>query len=200
MVSIYIDMDDVLCESNETFLTVLEKRFNKKVHYDQITTFDLKQSFGLTDEEFNDFFDLIHEPEEMIQHKPVQGAKALLDTWDEKGYRINILTGRPVAAQPVSLEWLDKHQFKYHDFSIVDKYQRDASKGASAMTLDALSQMSFDLAIEDSGQMASFLSEEMNTPVALLDRPWNRSFDFNEKVHRCKDWSQIKAQFEILDR
>lgn len=199
MASIYIDMDDVLCESNETFLTILEKNFNKKFDYDQITTFDLKKSFGLTDEEFTDFFELIHDPVEMIQHKPVEGAKALLDAWDQKGYQINILTGRPVSAQEISLEWLNKHEFKYHEFSIVNKYQRESSIGASALTLEMLSELSFDLAIEDSGKMASFLSEQMDIPVVLLDRPWNRSFSFNEKVHRCRDWAEIKERFELLD-
>ncbi len=199
MVSIYIDMDDVLCESNQTFLKVLEHEFDRKVDYDQITTFDLKQSFNLSDDEYDLFFERIHDPDEMIQHLPSKGAKHVLDNWNSKGYHINILTGRPSAAHSISLQWLDRHQFKYHDFCIVDKYDRDSSKSNNTLSLESLSQLSFDLAVEDSGQMALFLSEEMNTPVALMDRPWNRSFSFNNLVHRCSDWNDIKIKFEILE-
>lgn len=199
MVSIYIDMDDVLCESNQTFLRILEKDFNKKVPYDEITSFDLKQSFGLTDEEYSVFFDRIHDPIEMIQHTALNGARQVLDIWNHNGYKINILTGRPSAAQAVSLQWLAHHQFKYDEFSIVNKYDRDSSNGETTLSLESLSEMTFDLAVEDSGNMAKFLSETMNTPVALLDRPWNRSFTFNNNVTRCTDWDDIKTKFEILE-
>ena len=199
MVSIYIDMDDVLCESNQTFLKILEQNFNKKATYEQITTFDLKTSFDLSDDEYDRFFERIHDPDEMIQHLPSKGAKQVLDTWSSKGYRINILTGRPSAAHSVSLEWLDLHQFKYHEFCIVNKYNRASSMSDQTLTLESLSELSFDLAVEDSGQMALFLSEEMNTQVALMDRPWNQSFSFNNLVHRCSDWNDIKTQFEILE-
>ena len=198
MVSIYIDMDDVLCESNQTFLNILERDFGKKADYEEITAFDLKTSLDLSDDEYSRFFESIHDPDEMIRHKPAAGAKHLLDLWHDKGYRINVLTGRPAVAQPVSLEWLKKHDFKFHGFSIVDKYNRKSSRGDSSLTLEALSRQNFDLAVEDSGAMARFLSEEMGLQVALVDRPWNRSFSFNANVHRCRDWFDIKEKFENL--
>lgn len=52
MTSIYIDMDDVLSESNQTFLHRLEKELGKKMEYSQSTTFDLQESFDLSDDEY----------------------------------------------------------------------------------------------------------------------------------------------------
>ena len=52
--------------------------------------------------------------------------------------------------------------------------------------------------LEDSGQMAKFLSETMDVTVALIDRPWNQDIDFNGKVHRCMDWDDVKTKFETL--
>jgi len=66
------------------------------------------------------------------------------------------------------------------------------------MSMETLSKQYFDLAVEDSGQMARFLSENMNLRVALLDRPWNRSMSFNSNVQRCADWKEIKKKFERL--
>lgn len=198
MTSIYIDMDDVLSKSNQTFLRILEREFGKKIHYSQITTFDLQESFDLSDNEYRHFFECIHKPDEMIQHTPVPGAREMLKLWNDKGYKIFILTGRPLDTMDISIEWLKRHEFVYDSFAIVDKYGRDASKGEKAMPLETLSKLSFDLAVEDSSKMAGFLSEKMGVTVALLDRPWNKSNVFNGNVHRCTDWTKIKQRFERL--
>jgi uncharacterized HAD superfamily protein len=198
MTSIYIDMDDVLSASYQTFLHVLEREFGKKLDYTQITEFDLQKTFGLSDDEYSHFFDCIHNPDEMIQHAPVTGANELVCAWHDKGYDISILTGRPIDTQEVSLKWLTEHNFPYKTFSIVNKYGRDSSEGQNSMSLKTLSEQTFDLAVEDSGQMAKFLSETMNVTVALLDRPWNQSMSFNNKVHRCADWTEIKEKFGRL--
>jgi uncharacterized HAD superfamily protein len=198
MTSIYIDMDDVLAESNLTFLTVLEREFGKKKDYSQITTFDLQTSFDLSDDEYAHFFDCIHRPEEMILHAPVAGARETLNIWRDRGYRICILTGRPLDTVEVSIKWLARHDFAHDAFSIVNKYGRQSSEGGDAISLETLSTQAFDLAVEDSGTMARFLSEEMGIRVALLDRPWNRSISFNGNVHRCADWMEIKHRFERL--
>ena len=198
MTSIYIDIDDVLAESCQTFLHVLEREFDKKVSFSQITDFDLKKSFGLTDDEYRRFFKSIHATKEMISHQPVPGARSGVQQWHDNGYEIRILTGRPADAKEISVQWLKRHRFSYDTFSIVNKYGRKGSEGNGSISLKDLSRHSFDLAVEDSAHMASFLSETMGVPVALLDRPWNRSFSFNEKVHRCRDWEEIKQRFNRI--
>ncbi len=198
MRSIYIDMDDVLSESNQAFLDILERDFNKKVAYSQIKSFDLKESFGLTEDEYSHFFNCIHHPDEMIHHAPVRGSQEVLRHWHQNGYKIRILTGRPLAAKEVSLQWLDMHGFYHDSFFIVNKYGRETSNGEQTLSLEALSTCHFDLAVEDSGQMARFLSEKMGVKVALLDRPWNRSMSFNHNVVRCKHWTDIKKKFGRL--
>ena len=198
MTSIYIDMDDVLAESYQTFLQVLNREFGKKRTYSQITTFDLQKSFDLTDDEYAHFFDCIHHPAEMIRHSPVAGAKKTLTRWRDNGYTLSILTGRPVRSRAVSLEWLALHGFEHDSFSIVNKYGRNASEDQASMSLQTLARQPFDLAVEDSGHMAQFLSEHMGVQVALLDRPWNRAMTFKKNVHRCADWADIHDKFERL--
>jgi len=198
MTSIYVDMDDVLTQSYQTFIDVLEREFGKKTAYSQITNFDLQQSFGLTSEEYSHFFNCVHDPKEIIRHAPVPGAKRVITRWRRKGYRISIMTGRPSETRDVSMEWLDFHGFVYDSFSIVNKYGRDASNGDRSISLESLLTRAFDLAIEDSGQMARFLSEHMNVRVALLNRPWNQSLSFNNNVQRCSDWNEIEKIFGTL--
>jgi uncharacterized HAD superfamily protein len=198
MTDIYVDVDDVLSESYKTFLSVLDKEFGKKATYSQISTFSLQESFDLTDDEYAHFFDCIHEPEEIMCHEPVPGSQDLLKKWKTMGYTISILTGRPVETRDITLQWLEEQNYTYDSFSIVNKYGRQGSEDEQSLSLKDLSSLPFDLAIEDSGQMAKFLSETMDVTVALIDRPWNRDIDFNEKVHRCMDWDDVKAKFETL--
>lgn len=198
MISIYIDMDDVLTESYQTFINVLEREFGKTARYSQITSFDLQESFGLTPEEYEHFFECIHDPEEMIRHVPVEGARKMIADWHDKGYRICIMTGRPLDTKDVSIEWLDLHGFIYDSFSIVNKYGRNSSEGGISISLETLSTKRFNLAIEDSGQMAQFLSERMETRVALLNRPWNHHLSFNHNVVRCDGWADIGRFFGTL--
>lgn len=198
MVSIYVDMDDVIAKSYQTFITVLEREFGKKAHYSQITNFDLQASFGLTTEEYIHFFDCVHDPDEMICVAPVDGAKKMIADWHDKGYHICIMTGRPLITRDISIEWLDRHGFAYDSFFIVNKYGRGSSEGDQSVSLEALVTQKFDLAIEDSGHMAQFLSETMNTRVALLNRPWNHGLSFNHRVKRCEDWADINTFFGTL--
>lgn len=60
--------------------------------------------------------------------------------------------------------------------------------------------MNFCFAIEDSSDMAKFLSHDMKLPVALFDRPWNRNSQFSNPgsaklIYRCLDWNDIRNLF-----
>ena len=48
---IYIDIDDVMCETAATLCLLAEREFGKGVPYAEVSQFDLQQVFGLTDEE-----------------------------------------------------------------------------------------------------------------------------------------------------
>ena len=66
------------------------------------------------------------------------------------------------------------------------------------LTLGKLRRKRFDLAVEDSPEMVTFLVREMAIPVVLLDRPWNRhafAGSDSARVIRCHGWKQIAARF-----
>ena len=59
-------------------------------------------------------------------------------------------------------------------------------------------KMRFQLAIEDSPEMAVFLSQRMGIPVLLFDRPWNRSTDLDGSVQRCGNWQHIRRAVDAM--
>lgn len=188
---IYVDMDDVICTTTESFTELAQREFGRTVPYDEITTFNLQHSFQLTDREYTHFFRLIHEPEILMEFKPIESAICTLDQWSNRGYHIAVVTGRPASTRDTSLKWLNRHGVSFHSLTMVDKYNRENSDSGTALSLEALARKQYSLAVEDSWDMALFLSQTMETPVALLDRPWNRREAQLPNIHRIHGWQEI---------
>jgi uncharacterized HAD superfamily protein len=197
-VSIYVDIDDVLAESTLSFLSILEQDFGKIFSFDQITDFDLKKSFHLTDLEYEQFFYAIHQPETLLGLEPIEDAIHILEQWQKHGYRIVVVTGRLTDAYESSLAWLAKHKIPCNTFIMLDKYSRPGVDRHIALSLQEFSKMRFTLAVEDSLMMARFLSNNMNIPVALMDRPWNQTSSLDGRIVRCHSWQEVKDMTATL--
>lgn len=198
---IYIDFDDVLCETARALSAMLKREFGKTVAFEDIFAFDLQKSFDLTAKELEHMMLLGHEPDVLGELDPVDGAIATLQHWAEEGSTITIVTGRPASSYEVSREWLDRHEVPYSGIVFVDKYSRP-DPGASPIpvhSLDDLRTMDFCLAIDDSPVMIKFLIEEMRMPMAVLDRPWNSKYPLasepTRRVVRCRTWNEIASAF-----
>lgn len=195
MLPIYVDFDDVLCESTNAYVKIFEREFNKKVYFENISSFDLKKAFGLTNSEFEYFFSIVHRHEEVLSFELIEGAIEVLTAWANKGYEISIVTGRLTSSYEASIEWLSRHKVPYRSFTMVDKYSRENFDKNIAISMGELSQKKFCLAIEDSVKMARHLSLKMEIQVALFDRPWNRLVNLNGKITRYKTWAHMGKEF-----
>ena len=192
MPAIYIDLDDVIAKTTCYYVEVVEREFGKTVDFENITSFNLQETFNLTDKEFDHFFALVHEPGIILNLKPMEGALDVLNRWTDQGHEISVITGRLTSTYESSLEWLDSYKVPYDSFIMVDKYSRPVVDKNIAISLDEFSKMNFDLAIEDSADMAEFLSKRMNTSVIIYDKPWNRNAVFQNGVKRCTNWEEIE--------
>ena len=192
MLPIYVDLDDVISDTAELFIAILNREFGKTVAFEDIFSFDLRVSFDLTESEYEHFFKVVHTPEVIMAFSPIDGAIDVLKGWAAQGCHIAIVTGRPTATYEASLNWLDKHDVPYHSFTMVDKYSREGVDRNIAISLEDLAIMKFSLAVEDSASMARYLSQHMGIPVVLVDRPWNRTADMNAKINRYTSWHHIR--------
>ena len=196
MSAIYVDLDDVISETTRHYVKIIEHEFGKSVNFENITSFDLKESFSLSRREYEHFFELVHKPEIILELEPVEGVSDVLRKWKEMGYEISVITGRLTSAYESSLEWLKLNKIPFDFFNMVDKYSRDGMDKNIAMSLESFSEMEFTAAIEDSVEMASFISRVMKRKVFLYDRPWNRSVSGDNYIHRCMSWNDIAMVFK----
>jgi uncharacterized HAD superfamily protein len=51
--------------------------------------------------------------------------------------------------------------------------------------------MDYDLAVEDSPDMAMFLARDMGVHTALIHKPWNRTCTVHDNLVRCMSWNEI---------
>jgi len=196
--TIYVDFDDVLCETARHFLVVVEREFNKRIAYEELTDFDIGSSCGLRPTETDELYRIVHRPDELMQMAPINGAISTLQQWVDAGYEVAIVTGRPPDSYEPSLAWLKRHRVPYQSFSMVDKYSRFATENTMAIGLDELAQREYCWAVEDSLPMAEFLATRMKLPVALVDCPWNRTGADHRNVGRYADWPTLAWQMPRL--
>ena len=194
---VYVDFDDILSETALGFAATLETLFGKRVAFEDIFSFDLGRSFGLSPEDTAELMCRMHTSEALLGLRPVPGARDGLRTWKEVGCEVHVVTGRPPATRPASEEWLQLHDMQYDELFFVDKYARNHPPHAEeqAITLDQLRAMRFCLAVEDSPVMIRFFAQEMDAPLVILDRPWNRQEAEEGRVTRCRDWCEILRRF-----
>lgn len=200
---IYVDLDDVLCETARAFLGILERDYGKTVDFEDIAWFDLGRSFGLAPPELDEFMRKVHEPEVLGSMEPVDGAVEVLEDWVGSGYEVAVVTGRPAATYDVSHEWLTAVGVPHQSLTFVDKYSRLGwfNDGPTVIPLSELGRTRYRLAVEDSTDMAEFLAGELGLQVLLFDRPWNRrpppsiGSESSGEIHRCNDWREIGERF-----
>lgn len=197
--NIYIDMDDVLCDTAGAYTHLLAHEFGKTVSFEDIFSFNLQQSFDLDDDENRRLFTRGHEPDFINNLRPMDRMLAVLQDWRKKGHHISVVTGRHTSTWSQSLKWLEAQKVPYHSFIMVDKYGWSETDERIAISLDELSTIEFHIGVEDSPKMADFLSARMDLPLLLFDRPWNRDYTTNSTTVRCHDWQSVNTALDRLN-
>lgn len=178
---VYIDFDDVLCETALGFTDIVRDAFGRDVAFGDIHSFDLLKAFDLTRDEYEHLMVLGHKDDFLGALVAIPGARDVLHAWREAGLHVSVVTGRPPECADISHAWLEQHDMPVHDIVFVDKYGRN-DPGSASVTPAELAEMTFVLAVEDAPVMAEYLRDHTRIPLVLYDRPWNRNFSCEDGV------------------
>lgn len=196
---IYIDFDDVICETALYFTKLAKELFGIELPYSEVQFFNLKKSFNLNDEQYDELMKAGHIPENLLAYAETPGASKTINKWIDAGAEVYVITGRPFDAYEPSRRWLDEHGLDRVPLKCVDKYGRENfNEGCTySMTLDELYDMTFDLAIEDSPAAFEHVMHFENCKIAVFNRPWNKSAILpDERFVRCDSWDSIDKLME----
>lgn len=196
---IYIDFDDVICETAEYFTKLAKELFEIEVPYSQVQFFNLQKSFAIDDVQYEELMRAGHLPENLLAYAETPGASKTINRWLEEGHEVFVITGRPYEAYEPSRRWLDEHGLENVPLFCVDKYGREKfHQGSSySMTLEMLYGMNFDFAVEDSPAAFEHLLHFDHCRVAVFERPWNRLEKLPDgRFVRCVDWDAVDRELK----
>ena len=93
---IYIDFDDVLCETAKNFTKIAKELFGKDVPYSEVQFFNLKKTFDLNDEQYEELMRVGHLPEQLLNYEETPGASQLLISGSMKDMRCSSSQADPL--------------------------------------------------------------------------------------------------------
>lgn len=192
--NIYIDFDDVICETGRSFADLSKRMFGAQVPYEEMEFFDMQKTFNLTDEQYEAMMIEGHLPETLLAYPETPGASETINRWVEAGHVVSIITGRPFSAFEPSRQWLDNHNLDSVKLVCVNKYGADCfiRNSSFSINLEDFYKMHFDFAVEDSPIAFTHLLHFPECRVAVFNRPWNKKAEFpNEKYKRCFSWDDV---------
>lgn len=197
---IYIDFDDVICETAKYFTKIAKELFGIDLPYQQVQFFNLQKTFDLNDEQYDRLMEAGHLPENLLSYEETPQASETINKWVDEGHEVSVITGRPFNSYEPSRKWLDQHGLERVPLFCVDKYGRETfvQDFTYNMTLEQLYGMTFDFVVEDSPAAFEHVMHFDNCRVAVFDRPWNAKAEFpNDNFVRCKNWQEIDTLLHI---
>ena len=192
---IYIDFDDVLCETARSLSRAAKRLFQRDVPYEQITAFDLQHVFSLSADEIDRLMSLAHEEGFLAQLEPAPGAVDAVKELLAAGHEVTVVTGRPSDCHAGSVAWLENYGLEELEIIYVDKYGR-APKNLPAwappmLTLEQFYMLRFDVAVDDAPAALDLLTALERCQVIIFSRPWNAAYQPQAGMRRCDSWEEI---------
>ena len=191
---VYVDVDDVLADTTAKLIELARDLFGVEARFEACHSFDLGESFGLSERQRDQLLDAAHGDEVVRSMSVVAGAVPALQRLRDAGREIHVVTGRPPSTLRPTREWLTAAGVPFQRLDSVDKYGRQTHL-AESVPLESFVGRRFGFAVEDSLDMARFLVERAETPVLLLDKPWNREGlepDLASRIRRVRSWEEIE--------
>jgi len=192
---IYIDFDDVLCETARHLSGLARDLFARNVPYEAISVFDLQQAFDLSAAEIDDLMEHAHRTEFLTHLAPAPGGLEAVRALESDGHQLSIVTGRPATSHDGSCGWLSKHGLSHLDVIYVDKYGRAPAHPPpgtpKTLNLAEFATLAFDVAIDDAPTALDLLAGRQACTVIVYDRPWNRCYAQAANMRRSDSWQEI---------
>lgn len=106
---IYIDFDDVICETAKYFTKIAKELFGIDLPYQQVQFFNLQKTFDLNDEQYDRLMEAGHLPENLLSYEETPQTSETINKWVDEGHEVSVITGRPFNSYEPSRKWLDQH-------------------------------------------------------------------------------------------
>jgi 5'(3')-deoxyribonucleotidase len=176
-----IDIDDTICNLQETVVNIFNQRYGKKYSVDDFHDFDVTNV--LPEDEATNMISIYGESGLYKIVKPISNAKNALQKLINKGHQIYLVTNAVPGTYGEKVEFVKKY-FPYID-------------DAHIVSMKHKHLFRCDVMVDDCLQ--NILAKPYYHRV-LIDRPWNRSnSDYAYGIYRCYNWNEVLEAIDKID-
>ncbi|GAB1611609.1 hypothetical protein AXY37_04875 [Mammaliicoccus lentus] len=174
-----IDIDGtVTCP--KTFVPYLQKDFNEKLRYEDITEYNLANVLKCEEEEMLNWFK--NNESYIYQNSPVaEGAKDILNQLKHE-YELYYISARHHYLEDITKTWFDTHNIPFDQIILTGSHDK----------LKVTKEQRIDVFFEDKLDNALDINEKLNIPVFLFDTPYNQK-SLNKGIYRINNWHDVSS-------
>ncbi|WP_163101927.1 hypothetical protein [Peribacillus alkalitolerans] len=173
-----IDIDGTVTRP-DTFIPFLNKAFNLKLTYEDVTQYSFLPYVQQEEKEFAKWF-LENEPHIYSSSLLSDGAKDVLDKWVKK-IDLYFISARRSHLLELTKEWFLSNQLHFDHLELIGSHDKIATA----------KKYNVDIFFEDKHDNAVTISEECGIPVILFNTPYNQE-PVPKSVIRVNNWSEAE--------
>lgn len=188
------DVDQVVADYQPNLLKHFNNRFKTCFKPEDITIYNYLEIVELENpEERQAFLNQAYEDEKLLFQttEPIPGSANFLNRLVAEGYDVHYITARGHNLLLGTLHWLLEYGFPVTERSIHTRDYR--GPGTVQFKVDKSRELGLSIFVEDNGENALDLAEQLSIPVILFDYPWNRTLN-HPLIHRVKGQDQYWEQ------
>jgi len=187
---IAVDIDEVLADFFAYFVEYHNSTYKTTITKNEVFSFNLHEVFNISREEITARMIKFSEEKHNTKVSLVPGAKEGIDALINKDYELHLVTSRPEAIKPQTVEWIDKYfpgKFTdlHHAFN-----PNIHEKGTKKKKWEVCKEIGAGILIEDFLPNAIGCAEN-GIEVFLMDTPWNQTEDLPDGIFRVESWKEI---------
>lgn len=174
--NICIDIDGTITDAYY-WIHLANKYFNKSVKEEDVTSYEMSEVFGISEEEYRGFYNKYIEEIHMQAtiREDVQEVLALLSAHHD----LYFITARDQKLEKLTIDFMKKNKIPYDDIYVLGSHYK----------VDKARELDCDIFIEDNYNNAIQLSLA-GFDVILMDTNYNRK-PINNKIKRVSSWKEI---------
>ncbi len=174
--NICIDIDGTITDAYY-WIHLANKYFNKNIKEEDVTSYEMSEVFGVSEEEYrkfyNQYIEEIHKAASLREN--VKDVLALLSAHHD----LYFVTARDKRLEKLTINFMKENKIPYDELYMLGSHYK----------VDKARELDCDIFIEDNYNNAIQLSVA-GFPVILMDTNYNK-LPINEKIKRVTNWKEI---------
>lgn len=192
--NIGFDLDDVLLNFSDALREHMNRKYNKNVQREEITTFFVEEAFDISPKDARETIDDFFFHEDHLMAAPVHGSQEVIGRLS-KNNNLHIVTAKPDILDSVTKGWLKEHfpdKFEVVYFANWFSGGHEESKKKRKKS-EICIECGTEIFIDDSLETAADVSS-VGIPVLLFNTPWNQRENLPDNVTRVYSWEEVEKE------